>query len=524
MAKLLTFGEDARQQMKRGVDKLANAVKVTLGPKGRNVVCESVNMPMVTKDGVTVAKYVEVPDKVENLGVELVRQVASRTNDVAGDGTTTATVLAQAMISEGLKHITSGANPLSIKRGMEQASDAIVEALKAISEPVAGDKILQVASISANDPEIGQIIAKAMDELGHDGSVTVEDSKSFGLSMEIVKGMRLEKGFASPNMVTNVEKNIAELEDACILVTDKKLTSANDVVPLLTKVVEDGRKNLVIVADDIDGEALAILVVNKMRGILNSVAIKCPGFGERKKDVLADIACVVGATVISDEIGSKMDKIELTQLGFAHKTIAQKDVTTFVGGSGTQSAIDAKIVALKALGEQLTSEYDKEIVKQRIARLGQGVGIIKVGAATEVEAQEKRHRIEDALCATKAAIEEGIVAGGGVALIRASTKVSLDSQGDEANGMKIVLQAVKSPLYWIAANAGKDGSVVVDKVASLKDSMGYNAATDVYEDMKKAGVIDPTKVTRVALQNAVSVAALFLTTECVISELPKEKE
>ena len=527
MAKQIIFDEKARQALKRGVDQLANAVKVTLGPKGRNVVIDKgYGAPTITKDGVTVAKEIELEDKFENIGAELVKEVASKTNDVAGDGTTTATVLAQAMIAEGIKNITAGANPLAVKRGMEKGVEAIVKELKEkIAKPISGDDIEQVASISANDTEIGKMIAEAMKKMGQDGVITVEESQSFGIETEVVQGMRVEKGYASPYMVTNQERMEAELTDPYILVTDKKISSIQEILPILEKVVQSGKKEIVIIADDVDGEALPTLVLNKLRGTFNALAIKAPGFGDRRKELLQDIAIVTGATFVSEEVGRKLDTVELADLGSAHKVIATKDHTTFVDGKGDKEMIKGRVAQIRKQLETTDSEFDREKMQERLAKLAGGVGVIKVGAATEVEMKEKKHRIEDAVAATKAAIEEGIVPGGGVALLR--TFAALDAvkvEGEEAIGIRILKKAIEEPIRAIAENAGKDGSVVAEEVKKLTGSMGYNAATDVYEDMLKAGIVDPAKVTRSALQNAASIAAMFLTTECVITDIPKKEE
>lgn len=527
MSKIISFNEEARAAMKRGVDKLANAVKVTLGPKGRNVVIEhGYGSPTITKDGVTVAKEVELEDKMENLGAELVKEVASKTNDVAGDGTTTATVLAQAMIAEGLKNITAGANPLGVKRGMERALEAVVKELQEkVSQPVSGDMIENVASISANDREIGKIIAEAVNKLGREGVITVEEGHSFGVEMETVQGMRIDKGYASAYMVTNQERMEAEHSDPLILVTDKKISSVQDLLPILEKILKAGSKELVIVAEDVDGEALATLVVNKLRGIFNALAIKAPGFGDRRKDLLQDIAIVTGATYITEDLGRKLDSVELSDLGSARKVIATKDTTTFVDGKGNKAEVDARSAAIRKQIEQTDSSFDKEKLQERLAKLSGGVGVIKVGAATEVEMKEKKHRIEDAISATKAAVEEGIVPGGGVALLRAVQVLgTVQAERDEAVGVSIMRRAMEEPIRIIAMNAGKDGAVIAEEVKKQTGAMGYNAEADRYEDMVKAGIIDPTKVTRFALQNATSVASLFLTTECVITEKPKKEE
>ncbi len=527
MAKQIIFDEKARHALKRGVDQLADAVKVTLGPKGRNVVIDrGYGAPTITKDGVTVAKEIELEDKFENIGAELVKEVASKTNDIAGDGTTTATVLAQAMISEGIKNITAGANPLAVKRGMEKGVEAIVREIREkIAKPVAGDEIEQVASISANDPEIGKVIAEAMKKMGQDGVITVEESQSFGIETEVVQGMRIDKGYASPYMVTNSDRMEAEYTEPFILVTDKKISSIQEILPLLEKVVQSGKKDIVIVADDVEGEALTTLVLNKLRGTFHALAVKAPGFGDRRKEMLQDIAVVTGATFITEDIGRKLDSVELEDLGSAHKVVAGKDSTTFVDGKGDKETIAARVAQIRKQIENTDSDFDREKLTERLAKLAGGIGVIKVGAATEVEMKEKKHRIEDAVAATKAAIEEGIVPGGGVALLR--TIPALDAVvvvGEEAIGIRLLKKAIEEPIRAIAQNAGKDGSVVAEEVKKLTGSMGYNAATDVYEDMLKAGIVDPAKVTRSALQNAASIAAMFLTTECVITDLPKKNE
>lgn len=527
MAKQMLFDEKARHALKRGVDQLADAVKVTLGPKGRNVVIDKgYGSPTITKDGVTVAKEIELEDKFENMGAELVKEVASKTNDVAGDGTTTATVLAQAMITEGIKNITAGANPLAVKRGIEKGVEAIVAEIQStIAKPVQGDEIQQVASISANDAEIGKTIAEAMKQMGKDGVITVEESQSFGVETEVVQGMRIDKGYASHYMVTNTERMEAEYTDAPILVTDKKISSIQDILPILEKVVQTGKKEIVIIADDLEGEALTTLVLNKLRGTFHALAVKAPGFGDRRKDMLQDIAIVTGAAFISEEVGRKLDTVELSDLGTAHKVVATKEHTTFVDGKGDKASIDARVSQLRAQLERTESEFDREKLQERLAKLAGGIGVIKVGAATEVEMKEKKHRIEDAVAATKAAVEEGIVPGGGVALLRALPaldRVKMD--GEERIGVSILKKALEEPIRAIATNAGKDGSVVAEEVKKMKGSEGYNAATDTYEDMLKAGIVDPAKVTRSALQHAASIAAMFLTTECVITDIPKKEE
>lgn len=527
MAKVIVFGEEARRLLKMGVDTLANAVKTTLGPKGRSVVIDhGYGAPTITKDGVTVAKEIDLEDKQMNLGAELVKEVASKTNDVAGDGTTTATVLAQAMIAEGLKNITAGANPLAVRRGMEKALEVMVKELREnVSRPVSGDMIENVASISANDREIGIIISKAVSQMGQDGVITVEESQAFGVDMEVVKGMRIDKGYSSPYMVTNQDRMEAEYNEPLILVTDKKISSVQELVPILEKVLKLGKKELVIIAEDVDGEALATLVVNKIRGVFSALAIKAPGFGDRRKEMLQDIAIVTGATYITEDVGRKLDSVELEDLGTARKVIATKDHTTFVDGKGDKVQLDGRAAAIKKQMETTESQFDREKLQERLAKLAGGIGVIKVGAATEVEMKEKKHRIEDAISATKAAVEEGIVPGGGVALLRAVKVLDgLALEGEEAIGLRIVRKAIEEPLKIIASNAGKDGSVVVEEVKKLQGTMGYNAETDTYEDMVKAGIIDPTKVTRSALQNATSIAALLLTTECVITEKPKAEK
>ncbi len=527
MAKVIVYGEEARRLLKQGVDALANAVKTTLGPKGRTVVIDhGYGSPTITKDGVTVAKEVQLEDKQMNLGAELVKEVASKTADVAGDGTTTATVLAQAMVGEGLKNITAGANPLAVRRGMEKALEAMVKELQEkVSQPVSGDMIESVASISANDREIGKTIADMVKKMGRDGVITVEESQTFGISEETVSGMRIDKGYVSHYMVTNQDRMEAEYNDPLILVTDKKISSVQELVPILEKVLKAGKKELVIVAEDLDGEALATLVVNKLRGIFNALAIKAPGFGDRRKEMLQDIAIVTGATYITEDMGRKLDSVELEDLGSARKVVSSKEFTTFVDGKGDKKEIENRAASLRVILEKTESSFDKEKLQERLAKLSGGVGVIKVGAATEVEMKEKKHRIEDAIAATKAAVEEGIVPGGGVALLRAMSVLDkVQAEGEEAIGVRIVRRAVEEPLKTIASNAGKDGSVIVEEVKKLSGTMGYNAEEDQYVDMVKAGIIDPTKVTRSALQNATSVASLLLTTECVITEKPKKEE
>lgn len=526
MAKQIIFNEQARQALKRGVDQLADAVKVTLGPKGRNVVIDKgYGAPIMTKDGVSVAKEIELDDKFENMGAELVKEVASKTNDVAGDGTTTATVLAQAMIAEGVKNIAAGANPLAVKRGIEKAVETVVEEIKKLAKPVQGDEIAQVASISANDAELGTKIAEAMKQVGQDGVITVEESQTFGIETEVVQGMRIDKGYASPYMVTNTERMEAEYTEPSILVTDKKISSIQDILPLLEKVVQTGKKDIVIIADDVEGEALTTLVLNKLRGSFNALAIKAPGFGDRRKDMLADIAAVTGATFITEDLGRKLETAELSDLGSAHKVVATKDTATFVDGKGNKEEVKARAEQLKKQIETTDSEFDREKLQERVAKLAGGVGVIKVGAATEVEMKEKKHRIEDAVAATKAAVEEGIVPGGGVALIRALPSLqNLPATGDEQIGVAIVKGAMEAPIRAIAENAGKEGAVVAEEVKRRSGSEGYNAGTDTYEDLLASGIVDPAKVTRSALQHAASIAAMFLTTECVITDKPKKED
>ncbi len=527
MPKQIAFNEEIRSALKRGVDKLANAVKVTLGPKGRNVILDrGYGAPTVTKDGVTVAKEVELEDKFENLGAELVKEVASKTNDVAGDGTTTATVLAQAMIAEGLRNVTAGTNPQLLRRGMEKGVEAIVKTIREnIAKPIKGDEIEKVASISANDVDIGAMIAKAMKQVGDNGVITVEESQSFGVDVELVEGMQFDKGYVSPYMVTNTERMEAEYQDAYLLITDKKISSVQDIVPVLEKVAQSGKKELVIIADDVDGEAMATLVVNKLRGIFHTLAIKAPGFGDRRKAMLEDIAILTGGKVISEEVGLKLENTDLHDLGKARKIVSKKDMTTIVEGRGDKQAISDRVAQLRKQLEDLDSEFEKEKVQERIAKLSGGVAVIKVGAATETEMKEKKHRIEDAVSATKAAVEEGIVPGGGVALVRAiSVLDSVNASGDERIGLDILRRALEEPLRMIAENAGKEGSVVCEKVKAGTAGFGYNAATDLYEDMLVAGIIDPAKVTRSALQNAASIAIMIITTEAAITDLPKKEE
>ncbi|HXF95085.1 MAG TPA: chaperonin GroEL [Gemmatimonadales bacterium] len=527
-AKLLEFNVEARARLKRGVDKLAEAVKVTLGPKGRNVVIEKkFGNPTVTKDGVTVAKEIELEDEVENMGAQMVKEVATKTSDLAGDGTTTATVLAQAIFREGLKSVTAGSNPMSLKRGIDKAVEAVVEELKRVSVQTKGSKeIAQVGTISANnDPEIGRLIAEAMEKVGKDGVITVEEAKGLETTLETVEGMQFDRGYLSPYFITDPEKMEAVLEDAYILIHDKKISAMKDLLPILEKVAQAGRP-LLLIAEDVEGEALATLVVNKLRGTLKVCAVKAPGFGDRRKEMLRDIAILTNGQVISEEVGFKLENTVLNDLGQAKRIVVDKDNTTIVGGRGKPEAIQGRINEIKVAIEKSTSDYDKEKLQERLAKLAGGVAVINVGAATETEMKEKKARVEDALHATRAAVEEGIVPGGGVSLLwaqRTLDKVKTADE-DEKIGVDIVRRALEEPLRWIAQNAGQEGSIVVEKVrAEGKLNFGYNAQTDQFEDLVAAGVIDPTKVTRTALQNAASIAGLLLTTECVVVE-KKEKE
>jgi len=527
MAKQILFDEKARRLLKRGVDKLADTVKVTLGPKGRNVVLDKgFGAPHITNDGVTIAKEIELENKFENIGAEFVKEVASKTGDSAGDGTTTATILAQAIISEGLKNVAAGANPLEIKKGIEKGGEAIVAALKKMSKPIKSRaEIAQVATISAEDAEVGNLLADIMNDLGKDSVITVEESPTFGVTKEVVEGMQFDKGFISAYMITNVERMQAAYEDPHILITDKKISSLQDILPVLEKLAKGGMKNLVIIADDIEGDALATLVVNKLRGTFNTLAIKAPGFGDRRKEMLQDIAIVTGGQLISEELGLKLENTDLKSLGRARKIIATKDNTTIIEGKGKKSDIEARIAQLRKQIEQTESSFDKEKLQERLAKLAGGVAVIKVGAATEVEMKAKKDKIDDALNATKAAVEEGIVPGGGVALIRALKSLDeIKAAGDQMTGVIILRRALEEPLRQLAKNAGEDGAVVVSEVRKHETNYGFNAATNQYEDLVKAGIIDPTKVVRLALQNAISGAAMLLTTEAVVTDLPEKKE
>jgi chaperonin GroEL len=526
MAKMIAFNEEARRGLERGMNTLADAVKVTLGPRGRNVVLEKKwGAPTITNDGVSIAKEIELDDPWEKIGAELVKEVAKKTDDVAGDGTTTATVLAQALVREGLRNVAAGSNPMSLKRGIEKAVEAISTELSAMSKPVeTKEQISATASISAADSTIGEMIAEAMDKVGKEGVITVEESNTFGLELELTEGMRFDKGYISPYMVTDTERMEAVLEDPYILIANSKIANIKELVPLLEKVMQGG-KPLAIIAEDVEGEALATLVVNKIRGTFRSVAVKAPGFGDRRKAMLQDMAILTGATVISEEVGLKLDAATLDLLGRARKVVVTKDETTIVEGSGDEEQIKGRVNQIRAEIESSDSDYDREKLQERLAKLAGGVAVIKAGAATEVELKERKHRIEDAVRNAKAAVEEGIVAGGGVALLQASKKAfeKLKLSGDEATGAKIVEFAIEAPLKQIAVNAGLEGGVVVEKVRNLKAGEGLNAATGEYVDMIKSGIIDPSKVTRSALQNAASIAALFLTTEAVIADKPEPK-
>ncbi len=526
-AKEIHFSDIARGELFEGVRKLADAVKVTMGPRGRNVLIQkSFGSPTITKDGVSVAKEIELPNTVENMGAQLVKEVASKTADEAGDGTTTATVLAYNIFKEGLRNITAGANPIEVKRGMDKAAEAIVTELRNISKEVKDKKeIAQVATISANnDPKIGELIAEAMDKVGKDGVITVEEGKSLTDELEVVEGMQFDRGYLSPYFVTDTDKMEAVLENAYILLYDKKISNMKDLLPILEKIVQTGNKPLLIIAEDVEGEALATLVVNKLRGTLNVCAVKAPGFGDRRKAMLQDIAILTGGQVISEEVGRTLESATLEDLGQADRIVVDKENTTIVGGKGDKAAVEARIKEIKAQIEQTTSEYDKEKLQERLAKLAGGVAVIKVGAATETEMKEKKDRVDDALSATKAAVEEGIVIGGGTALIRAASKVKLELEGDEKIGADIILRAIKAPLKQIAENAGFDPGVVANNVENAEnENIGFNAATGEYVDMFEAGIVDPAKVERVALQNAVSVASLLLTTEATVSEIKEEK-
>ncbi len=532
MAKQIIFDEKARKRILKGINKLANAVTVTLGPKGRAVILDKgYGSPTITRDGVTIAKEIELEDKFENIGAELIKEVAEKTGDTAGDGTTTATLLTQILVNEGLKNVSAGVDPIEMQKGLQEAAEVVVNELKNISKPIKDkDDTMHVATISARDEEVGRLIAEVIEKVGKDGVVTVEESQTLGLTYEVVEGLQFDRGFVSPYMVTNPEKMEAVLENPLILITDKKISSIHELVPLLEKVVQSGRKQILIIAEDVEGEALATLIVNKLKGILITIAVKAPGFGDRRKEMLQDIAILTGGQVISEELGFKLDHAELNHLGEAHKVIINKDTTTIVGGKGDKEEINKRIQQIKVQLEKTTSEYDKEKLQERLAKLSGGVAVIKVGAPTEVEQKEKQHRIEDAISATKAALEEGIVPGGGVALLRTVEK--LDGFINELSkksipqyiGATIVRKAIESPIRRIAENAGVDPSIVVQKVKEGKEGYGFNASTLEYEDLYKSGVIDPTKVTRVALQNSISIASLLLITQTVVSDIPEKKK
>jgi len=527
MPKQLLFEESARHRLEAGVNKLADTVKVTLGPKGRNVVLDKkFGAPTITNDGVTIARDIELEDHFENMGAQLVKEVATKTNDVAGDGTTTATVLAQALVREGLRNVAAGANPMSLKRGIEAAVAAAVDSIRDQSKEIEGRKeIAQVAAISAADESIGEVLADAIDKVGKDGTVTVEESNTFGLELEFTEGMQFDKGYLSPYFVTDPERQESVLEDAYLLIVNSKISSVHDLLPVLERVMQSSRP-LLIVAEDVEGEALATLVVNKIRGLFSSVAVKAPGFGERRKAMLGDIAVLTGATVVSEEVGLKLENTTLDLLGRARRIVVTKDDTTIVDGDGAEDEVKGRIAQIKREIEETDSDWDREKLQERLAKLAGGVAVVQVGAATEIELKEKKHRIEDALSATRAAIEEGIVAGGGTALVRARSAVETVSEkldGDEATGARIVLKALEEPLKWIAINAGFEGAVTVREVEGAKGSIGLNALTGKLEDLVKAGVIDPAKVTRSALQNAASVAGLLLTTEALVADKPEPK-
>ena len=531
MAKQIIYEDEARRALKAGVDSLANAVKTTLGPKGRNVALDKKwGSPTVTHDGVTVAKEIELQDPFENMGAQLLKEAATKTNDVAGDGTTTATVLAQSIVNEGLKNVTAGANPMMIKHGIEAGRDAIVGALHDMATPVLGkEEIAQVASISAADQTIGNLIAEVMDKVGKDGVITVEESKGLEFETEYVEGMQIDRGYLSPYFVSNTERMEAVIDEPYMLITDKKISSAQDIVPVLEKLVQIGKREIVIIAEDVDGEALATLVLNKLRGMVNALAIKAPGFGDRRKAMLQDIAILTGGQVITEELGRKLESVKLEDLGRADKIVSTKDDTTIVGGAGASQGIKGRIDQIRAEIDKSTSDYDREKLQERLAKLAGGVAIIRVGAATETELKEKKHRVEDALSATRAAVEEGIVPGGGVALINAIPsldKIKMD--GDAGTGVRILRRALEEPMRMIASNAGLDGAVVIEKVRTLhqdssKLTTGYDVLANDYVDMLKAGIIDPVKVTRSAVENAASIAAMILTTSALITDIPEDK-
>ncbi|MEU4905457.1 chaperonin GroEL [Streptomyces sp. NPDC022067] len=529
MAKILKFDEDARRALERGVNKLADTVKVTIGPRGRNVVIDKkFGAPTITNDGVTIAREVEVEDPYENLGAQLVKEVATKTNDIAGDGTTTATVLAQALVREGLKNVAAGASPAALKKGIDAAVKAVSDDLLATARPIdSKSDIAAVAALSAQDKQVGELIAEAMDKVGKDGVITVEESNTFGLELDFTEGMAFDKGYLSPYMVTDQERMEAVLEDPYILITQGKISSIQDLLPLLEKVIQaNASKPLLIIAEDVEGEALSTLVVNKIRGTFNAVAVKAPGFGDRRKAMLGDIATLTGGTVVAEEVGLKLDQVGLDVLGTARRVTVTKDDTTIVDGGGKADEVSGRVAQIKAEIETTDSDWDREKLQERLAKLAGGVCVIRVGAATEIELKEKKHRLEDAISATRAAVEEGIVSGGGSALVHAAKVLenSLDLAGDEATGVAVVRRAAVEPLRWIAENAGLEGYVITSKVAELEKGHGYNAATEEYGDLVKAGVIDPVKVTRSALENAASIASLLLTTETLVVEKPAEEE
>ena len=527
MAKQIKYKEEARKKLKTGLDKVADAVKVTLGPRGRNVVLDTgFGAPTITNDGVTIAKEIELEEKIENMGAEIIKEVASKANEVAGDGTTTAVLLTQSIASEGLKNVTAGANPLALRKGIMKGTEAVVSALKEMAKKITTrEEIAQVATISAEDPELGNLIAQIMEEVGKDGVITIEESKTFGLETEIVKGLQFDKGYVSPYMITDPEKMEAVFEDPYILITDKKISSLPEILPILEKIAKEGKKELVIIAEEVDGDALATLVVNKLRGTFNTLAIKSPGFGDRKKEMLDDIACVTGGEVISEEKGMKLENVEMNMLGKSRKVIATKENTTIVGGEGDKAKIEARVSQIKKEISAATSDFDKEKFQERLAKLAGGVGVIKVGAATEVEQKSRQHKAEDALAATKAAVDEGIVPGGGVALLRCVKVLDeVEAHGEEKTGINILKRVLEEPIRQIAQNAGVDGAVAADEV-KRKDEIGYgfNAQTLNYEDLLKAGIIDPVKVVRSSLENAASAAAMLLTTEAVVANLPSKE-
>lgn len=528
MAKQVKFGDKARQKLMKGVTQLYDAVRITLGPKGRNVILEKkYGSPVITNDGVTIAKDIDLKDPYENMGAQLIKEVATKTNDVAGDGTTTATILAHAMITEGLRNLTAGANPVRLKNGIMKAVALVKAELSKMTEEIGNskEKVAQVATISAQNPEVGELIADVMEMVGNDGVITVEESQTMGMEKEVVEGMQFDNGFISPYFVTDPQRMEAEYENVKILITDRKISSVQDLLPILEKVAQSGKKEIVIIADDVDGEALATLVLNKLRGVFNILAVKAPAFGDRRKEMLKDIAALTGGRVVSEEVGMKLESAELADLGEARKVVADKEKCTIVEGKGDKAEIEKRINEIKVILGKTTSDFDKEKLQERLAKLSGGVGVIKVGAATEVELKEKKHRIEDALSATRAAVEEGIIPGGGIALLLAS-KALEDFKGDtdEVTGVHIVKRALRAPIMQIAENAGVDGAVVVDKVLNEKEGVGYDADAGKYVNMVKAGIIDPKMVTRSALENAASIAGIFLTMECAVSEIPEEKK